>query len=175
MKLSIDNYLGNDPALYARKVLRECDFKAPPICEKTVVDYLGLGLKEFSQNNFPQDNPELHEILKTTCSWLKRNGNGQSCIWVNHDIPLERKRLSIFHECGHAILPWHEVFNYLCCESDFDPCVRSRIEREAFKCGSEFLIPVEMFVEDALSSEKWVYNAECLPLRKKRINLQEDC
>lgn len=42
MKFSWDNYLGNSPALYADKALRECGLKEPPICETTVADYLGL-------------------------------------------------------------------------------------------------------------------------------------
>jgi hypothetical protein len=150
MKFSLENYLGNDPTLYARKVLKECGIKAPPVCEKTIVDYLGLEIKEFSLDDAPQD-PGLLEVIKTACAGLRRKPNGKSFIRVFRDTRLERKRLSIFHECGHAILPWHEEFDYLCSEKDVDPTVRKRIEREAFRCGSEFLMPREMFLEDALS------------------------
>ncbi len=164
MKFTLDNYLGNDPALYARKILRECGLKAPPICEKTVSDYLGLELKEFSLNSIPQSQGLL-DIIKTACAWLQRKSNGKSRIWVHGDTMLERKRLSIFHECGHAVLPWHEEFDYLCSEKDVDPIVRSRIEREAFGCGSEFLMPREMFVEDALSVETGISAIERLRSR----------
>jgi hypothetical protein len=152
MKFTIEDYMGNDPAIYARKVLKECGLKAPPICENTVSDYLGLELKEFSLNSIPQGHGLL-DIFKTVCAWLQRRSNGKSRIWVHGVTQHERKRLSIFHECGHAVLPWHKEFDYLCSERDVDPIVRSSIEREAFGCGSEFLMPREMFVEDALSLE----------------------
>ncbi len=61
--------------------------------------------------------------------------------------------MSVFHECGHAILPWHGELDYLCTEKQHDPIVQNRIEREAFGCASEFLMPREMFVDDALSLE----------------------
>ncbi|MGC8576284.1 MAG: ImmA/IrrE family metallo-endopeptidase [Caldisericum sp.] len=161
MKFTLENYLGNEPSLYARKVLRESGLKAAPICEKTVADYLGLELKEFSLNSSAQ-NPELLDIIKTACAWLQRRVNGKSRIWVHGDAYFERKRLSIFHECGHAILPWHEDFDYLCSDKDVDPTVRSRIERESFGCGSEFLMPRDMFVEDVLSLETSIYAIEQL-------------
>jgi hypothetical protein len=164
MKFTPESYLGNDPSLYARKVLRECGLKAPPICEKTVVDFLGLELKEFSVNSSAQ-NPALCDIIKTACAWLQRRANGKSRIWVHRDTYLERKRLSVFHECGHAILPWHEDFDYLCSDDDVDPTVRSHIEREAFGCGSEFLMPREMFVEDLLSLETSISAIEQLRYR----------
>lgn len=164
MKFSLENYLGNDPALYAQKILKECGLKAPPICERTVCDYLGLELKEFSLNSIPQSHGLL-DIIKTACAWLQRRTNGKSRIWVHGETQLERKRLSIFHECGHAILPWHEEFDYLCSEKDIDPTVRSRIEREAFGCGSEFLMPREMFIEDVLSLETSVSAIEQLRYR----------
>lgn len=164
MKFTLENYLGNDPAIYAQKILKECGLKAPPICEKTVSDYLGLELKEFSLNSVPQGQGLL-EIIKTACAWLQRKSNGKSRIWVHGDTQLERKRLSIFHECGHAVLPWHEEFDDLCSEKDVDPIVRNRIEREAFGCGSEFLMPREMFVEDALSLETSVSAIERLRSR----------
>jgi hypothetical protein len=36
---------------------------------------------------------------------------------------------------------------------DMDPTVRRLIERQAYRCGSEFLFPREMFVQDSLSLE----------------------
>ncbi|MEJ5377077.1 MAG: ImmA/IrrE family metallo-endopeptidase [bacterium] len=164
MKFTFDNYLGKDPALYARKILRECGLKEPPICEKTVLDYLNLELKEFSLNSIPQSQGLL-DIIKTACAWLQRKTNGKSRIWVHGDTLLERKRLSIFHECGHAVIPWHNEYDYLCSEKNLDPMVRNRIEREAFGCGSEFLMPREMFVEDALSLETSISAIEQLRSR----------
>jgi len=150
MKMLWKDHLGKDPVLYARKVLKECGFKHPPICEKTVADYLGLEIREFPLNDIPQDGG-LRDILKTACAWLKREPGGKSYIGVYRDTRTERKRLGVVHECGHDIVPWHEELNYFCSESDLGPVTHKRIEREAFKCGAEFLMPREMFVGDAMS------------------------
>jgi hypothetical protein len=50
MKHSWDQCIGNHPALYAQRVLKECCLKAPPICEKTIADYLEREIKEISQS-----------------------------------------------------------------------------------------------------------------------------
>jgi len=152
MKIVWEDHLGNNAVRYARKVLKECGFRHPPICEKTIADYLGLEIKEFSVDDIPEDRG-LRDILKTACAWLKRKPNGDPCIWLYGDTRPERKRLGVFHECGHAILPWHEELDYFCSEKDLDPTVHKRIEREAFMCGAEFLMPREMFVEDIVSLE----------------------
>jgi len=164
MKISWENHLGKDPVLYARKVLKECGFKHPPICEKTVADYLGLEIKECSLDGLPQDE-DLREALETACAWLERKPDGKSNIGVYRDTRPERKRLGVFHECGHDILPWHEKLNYLCSENDLGSTARKRIEREAFKCGSEFLMPREMFVEDIVSLETGISAIEQFHIR----------
>jgi IrrE N-terminal-like domain len=157
MTMRWEGYLGNDPALYARKVLRECGCKAPPISELTVMDYLGLELKEITRELIHSGvgdsptTPELLSYFRTEGAWLQRNHGGRKVICVYRHAPLGRKRVSIFHECGHAIIPWHAGVNYLCKDKNLDPPLTSRLEREAFLCGSEFLLPREMFVPDTLS------------------------
>jgi Zn-dependent peptidase ImmA (M78 family) len=74
-------------------------------------------------------------------------------IWIYELLRYELKRLAIFHEWAHAIVPWHEQFDYPCRDMDMDPTVRRLIERQAYRCGSEFLFPREMFVQDSLSLE----------------------
>jgi len=164
MRMLWENHLGKNPVLYARKVLKECGFRHPPICEKTVTDYLGLEIREFSLDGAPQSEG-FCEVVKNTCACLRREPQGESFIRIYRDIRLERKRLGVLHECGHAILPWHEEVDYLCSEEDLNPIVQKRIEREAFKCGSEFLMPREMFVEDAMSLETSISAIELLHKR----------
>ena len=164
MNLTWDNFLGSSPDLYAQKVLKECGLKEPPICEKTVADYLGLELKEFSLENAPQKG-RLIEIIKTCCAWLQKKPDGKGCIWVHGETMRERKRLSVFHECGHEVLPWHEEHDYFCTEKDVSPEVRKKIEREAFSCGSEFLMPKKSFIGDVLSLETGVTAIEQLGQR----------
>jgi hypothetical protein len=124
-----------------------------------VIDYLGLELKEITRElihsgvGASPPSPELLSYFRTEGAWLQRNHGGKDIIWVYRHAPLGRKRVSIFHECGHAILPGHAGLNYLCRDKNLDPPLRSRLEREAFLCGSEFLLPREMFVPDTLSLE----------------------
>ena len=159
MTMRWENYLGNNPALYARKVLKECGFKGPPICELTVIDYLGLELKEITRELIQSGvgdgppSPELLRYFRTEGAWLRRNDGGKDVIWVYPHAPFGRKRVSIFHECGHAIIPWHAGVNYLCRDKNLDLPLRSCLEREAFLCGSEFLLPREMLVPDTWSLE----------------------
>ena len=153
MKLTWDNYLGRSPSLYAQKVLKECGQKQPPICEKTVADYLGLEVKEIPRQHIKEFFGNLgHNILRTVCAMLIKRGD-KGCIYYNGETKLERKRLSIFHECGHEVLPWHEAHDYCCSEKDVDADAYKRMEREAFGCGSEFLMPRRSFIEDSLSLE----------------------
>jgi hypothetical protein len=159
MNLAWENFLGNHPALYARKVLRECGFKAPPICEKAVTAHLGLDLREITKEDFDaygNSTPASQDVLyylKTGGAWLQRKSDGNPRIWIYEPLRYEIKRLGIFHECSHAIIPWHAQFDYLCRDMDVDPTVRRLIERQAYRCGSEFLFPREMFVQDSLSLE----------------------
>lgn len=152
MKILWENHLGKDPTRYARKVLKECGLRHPPICEKTVADCLGLEIEEFSLDGISQSEG-IPGFLKATDAWLEHKPNGKSCIWVYRDARSERKRLGVFHECSHGILPWHENLNYLCSEKDIGPTAHKRTEQEAFRCGAEFLMPREMLVEDIVSLE----------------------
>jgi hypothetical protein len=164
MKLLWEDHLGKNPVLYARKVLKECGFKYPPVCERTIADYLGLEIKEHSLDGLPHDE-DLHKALKTACAWLKREPGHKPCIGVYRDSPTERKRLGIVHECSHNIVPWHEKLNYFCSENDLGPTTHKRIEREAFKCGAEVLMPREIFVEDLMSLRTGILAIEQLHTR----------
>ncbi len=153
MNLSLDNFYGKHPHMYAQKILKECGFERPPICEQIVTGHLGLDIREITFEhieNFAGDRfLEMHEHLETACSWLQREPNGQSHIYVRSTLFYPRKRMSIFHECGHAILPWHKELNYICGDKDIDPQVHNQLEREAYECAAEFLMPREMFLREA--------------------------
>ena len=124
-----------------------------------MIDYLGLELKEITRELIQSGvgdgppSPELLRYFRTEGAWLRRNDGGKDVIWVYPHAPFGRKRVSIFHECGLAIIPWHAGVNYLCRDKNLDLPLKSCLEREAFLCGSEFLLPREMFVPDTLSLE----------------------
>jgi len=164
MRISLENIRGKNPSLYARKVLKECELRHPPICEKTVADYLGLNIREFSLEDMP-GNERFFGVIKRVFAWLHRKPKGKSRIYVHRDIRLERKRLSVLHECCHFVIPWHWEFDYMCDEKDIDSAVQGRVEREAYDCGSEFLMPWEMFVDDILSLETGISAIEQLSSR----------
>jgi hypothetical protein len=169
-----DQCIGNHPALYAQRVLKKCQLKAPPICEKTIADYLELEIKEISQSmvdsylatlQSQDEKEEFLESIQIACAWLERKPDGGGRIWVYGDTLPERKRLGITHECSHDILPWHMGLSYLCKEKDVNPPVRRRIEQEAFGCGAEFLMPRQMFVDDIMSLETGISAIERLHSR----------
>jgi hypothetical protein len=165
MNFSWDQYLGNSPALYADKALKECGLREPPICEMTVADSLGLEVKEITRQHIREFFGNLsHNVLRTVCAMLIKRDKG-GCIYYNGETRLERKRLSIFHECGHEVLPWHEGHDYCCSEKDVDADAYKRMEREAFGCGSEFLMPRRSFIGDSLSLEIGVATIEQLRQR----------
>jgi len=67
-------------------------------------------------------------------------------ILVKKDMLWTRKRLSIFHELGHAIIPWHSQVSYSCSEKDLDLKCNKIIEKQAFDCGAEFMMPSNIFI-----------------------------
>jgi Zn-dependent peptidase ImmA (M78 family) len=153
------------PAHYAQTVLMECGLKEPPIPVEPILDHLKLGLKEFSVQDFP---PEQHQVLqavtKDACAF-KMPVNGQTTVWVRGDLALPRKRMSILHECGHEIVPWHKGVNYFCKEEDLYPEAQKLIEREAFNCATELLMPSRSFFDDLSSLEFGIFAIEQLSLR----------
>ena len=69
-------------------------------------------------------------------------------IFVKKDMPWTRKRFSIFHELGHAVIPWHSQVTYSCSEKDLDLKCNKIIEKQAFDCGAEFMMPGNLFITD---------------------------
>jgi len=67
-------------------------------------------------------------------------------ILVKKDMLWTRKRCSIFHELGHVVIPWHNSINYSCSEKDLGPECKKIIERQAFDCGMEFMMPSKIFI-----------------------------
>ena len=149
MRPPSDDDTGSDPAVYARKVLTECGLGEPPICEKTIVKHLGLELKEFPLGQTSGEGA-WPEIPQHICGLLRHRRGQRACIWVRGDMSRERRRMTIFHECGHAILPWHQELDYMCAASDLRSNAQKESEREAYACGCELMMPAEMFRQDAL-------------------------
>jgi hypothetical protein len=149
--------VGKSPVLYTDKVIQEIGLKEPPFCERTIADYLGLQVVEFTNASisaFREQHPDADEIdqhLQTACAWLHKEENGGGVICANAEMRDARKRMSVFHECGHAMMPWHDGVYYICGVDGLDSVTISLIEREAFSFGSSFLMPPAYFTEDVMS------------------------
>ena len=153
MKLVFQDLLGSKSLPYVRKVLKACGQVKPPICHRTVTEYLRLKLSDELPEDFPLapklQNPELHETLSTCCARLNRERRE---VWFYKHMPRQRIRLGVFHEDVHFIIPWHEGINvFECSDSVVDGAAYSKQEREAFSGGAEFIMPRDTFVDDILS------------------------
>ena len=153
MKLVFQDLLGSSPLPYVRKVLKACGQMRPPICHRTVTEYLRLKLSDELPEDFPLvpkiQSPELHETLSTCCARLNRERRE---VWFYKHMSHQRIRLGVFHEDVHFITPWHEGINvFECSDSVVDGATYSRQEREAFSGGAEFIMPRDTFVDDILS------------------------
>lgn len=85
----------------------------------------------------------MDEILNLSPAHLLKK---HQMIFVKKDILWTRKRFSIFHELGHAVIPWHSQVTYSCSEKDLGPKCNKIIEKQAFDCGAEFMMPSNIFI-----------------------------
>ncbi len=60
-----------------------------------------------------------------------------------------RRRLSICHEIGHDILPWHEELYYMDCAEHLEPGVQIMLEQEANYAAIQLLLQQDIFVNVA--------------------------
>ena len=146
--IDFDVFLGTNPAIYGRDVIKGLDLKVPPVDEREVAEFLGYDIHIIRKDGADSFSPKLWNILQTAPAHLFKQ---QNKILVRGDLMRQRERMCVFHECGHDRLPWHAGLNFACSESALDMQVHQRIEREAFLCGTELMMPLHWFVEDSLS------------------------
>lgn len=156
MKLNLDNYLGSKPFLYGRSLLKRIGIKHHHVNEYDVADFLGYEITEVNDSQFNEfkqrydrdyDIGNLFDDNFCAVSIPKEN---TMLIYAN--LFKNRKRLTIFHEAGHEIIPWHIANTFSLKNKDIDPTVHKQIEREAFLAGTEIMYPLKHFVNDSLSS-----------------------
>ncbi len=142
-------FLGRHIPLYARRVIGALGITNPPINAEEVADFLGYEVREITDMDIADGPPEIREILTQSPAHLLRDVNA---ILVNANLPGKRKRLSIFHECGHDQIPWHKSLTYACGEDYvLRPNHHDQVEREAFLCGTELMFPYEIFLNQLRS------------------------
>lgn len=148
MKINLDNYLGSKPFLYGRKLLKDMGAKGHYVNESDVVDFLGYEIKTIDPAEYAQFGDVIGEIFDDTCAVLLRQ---QNLILLSNNLYPRRKRITIYHECGHDIIPWHQANAFSLRGKDIDPIVHKTIEREAFLAGTEIMYPLKHFIDDSLS------------------------
>lgn len=143
-----DRYLGAKPFLYGRKLLKDIGARGYYINERDVVDFLGYEIKTITPDIYASFGDTIGDLFDDTCAILLRQ---QSLILLSGNLPPRRERITLFHESGHDLLPWHQANAFSIRGKDIDPIVHKRIEREAFLAGTEIMYPLKHFVNDSLS------------------------
>lgn len=113
-----------------------------PVDEREIADALGYRIREIDHQDI-SGLPDMDETLDLSPAHLIKENR---LILVKKDMPWTRKRLSIFHELGHAVIPWHSQVSYSCSEKDIDRKCIKEIEKQAFDCGAEFMMPSNIFI-----------------------------
>jgi len=148
MNLKFDNYISSNPVAYGRKLLQDIGKDYHYINEREVVDYLGYEIKTITPDAYAGFGDVIGEIFDDTCAILLRQHN---LILLSDTLSSRHERLTLFHEIGHDILPWHQAYSFSLRGKDICHLVHKRIEREAFLAGSELMFPREHFIDDSLS------------------------
>lgn len=148
MKINLENYIGSKPFLYGRKLLKDMGINGHYVNEDDVVDFLGYEIKTIHPEEYAQFGNTIGEIFDDTCAVLLRQ---QNLILLSNKLYSKRKRMTIYHECGHDIIPWHQANSFSLRGKDIDPTVHKTIEREAFLAGTEIMYPLKHFINDSLN------------------------
>ncbi|MFH2055252.1 MAG: ImmA/IrrE family metallo-endopeptidase [bacterium] len=135
-------YLSSDPRDYARRVLTDLEIVRPPIEVEPILEYFGLQVRGFPPDLMSRFGGSILSIGAID-SMLLRFGNDEAVILVGENLQRHRRRMSIFHEVGHADLPWHRDSSFVC---DGNPWLRHQpeIERQAFSYAAEMMMPLQM-------------------------------
>ncbi len=147
MKIALENYLGSQPFLYGRDLLKRMGIKGHYVDEHDVTDFLGYEIKQIDPEEYAKHGDYIGEIFDDVCAVLIPQ---ESIILLASNLSPQRERMTLFHESGHDLIPWHQANSFSLRGKDIDPTIHKSIEREAFLAGSEIMYPIRHFVEDAL-------------------------
>lgn len=145
-----DHIASWDIGYYTDRVLKDIGWKEPPICTQPVLEYFGIRLWRVGRGIMAELENRTGDHFDVPAALVERND--EAIILVNQDDPLERQRLSIFHECAHFDLPWHHGHSYFVCETEGrDDDMVSDLEREAYDYGGRVIFPEKLFRDDIMS------------------------
>ena len=160
--MSITYKFGMKPFLYGRDFLKGMQFKDHYVNEYTVLESLGYEVEQVHPSTYPEYAHIIGDIFDDTCAVLLRQENK---VLLSTSISTTRQRITLFHEAGHEILPWHQENSFSVHGKDIDPTTHKIMEREAFLAGSEIMYPVKHFVDDMTSLQIGINSIEQLAER----------
>lgn len=146
MSRHFNDYLGSDPLVYVRNLMKPFGFKKTPIPIEEIPVSLKLTVEEIEPPP-EKRTPTLHQHLVTVSGWLERE---ERKITIYKHSPRKRKRLTLCHEISHYIIPYHTGINPFCPDAD-DPANRKNTEREAFHGAAAQIFYLKLFMPDLLS------------------------
>lgn len=155
MKINLDNYIGSKPFLYGRDVLKRMEITQREVNEYDVADFLGYEVQEITDAQFQEfkcrydDAYNIGDLFDEKFCAVSLPKENKMLIYAN--LFKTQKRITVFHESGHEILPWHIANTFSLRGKDIDPMIHKKIEQEAFLAGTEIMYPLKHFINDSLS------------------------
>jgi len=131
---------------YASRVLKELEIKEPPVLYGSILEYFGIELDWITPEDEEEFERRSHKKIEIPAILIHRNN--KPTVFVRKSDMRERRRLSIFHECGHFDIPWHCQNDYACDCSDVVTIHKQTDEKEAFEYARSIMFPPALFYED---------------------------
>ena len=120
--------MNSNGSFYARQLLHDLEIKSVPICPEQIIKNLNILFDEVDSGG------------KFEGCFLEENG--AKCILISDDISHnKRKRFTVSHEIGHAMIPYHNRVKYECTEKDLFFNCKVDCEKEANDFAAELLMP----------------------------------
>lgn len=148
---------------YAKRVINDLGIKEPPVLYIPILEYFGIGLQNYSEKMELEFTKQTGYRIDTPAFLLSSYNSPK--IYIRESETQERRRLSIFHECGHYDLPWHEGHNFFCDCSEVNPKEHKKKEREAFEYAARLMFPDHLFFDDLFSLPVSIQSIELLAKR----------
>jgi len=168
--LIFNRFISLNPSDYGKFLLKKIndvlDIDSHYINEYEVLDYLGYKIEVvnfseiFKSHHYIKKYGEIH---RDTCAILSFK---DGVILLSNELNYTRRRMTLFHEIGHDLIPWHRKYSssYVTRTNDINIALNKKIEQQAFRAGVEIMFPLKHFLNDsqnlpiALSSIKYLAN-----------------
>jgi len=142
-------YPSNRVDFYSGRVLQEIGIKEPPVLYGSILEYFGIKLQWIT--HVDEDEFEKQSGIRIEIPAFLVHRDDKPMIFIREADKHERRRFSLFHECGHLDIPWHEQHGYVCNCSEIEVAKENIDEKEAFEYARCMMFPPSIFYEDIRS------------------------